>query len=229
MNDSGASTSDPPGGAGPGERSGNGAGPARLRLVLATANRDKAAEIADVLCAELGDAVELVARPDHVPDVDETGDTLEENARLKAHALLEATGVASVADDTGLEVDALGGAPGVYSSRYSGEGATYAQNVAKLLRELRAAGADRPEQRRARFRTVAVARFPGGREVVAHGVVEGTIASEPRGTGGFGYDPVFVPEPGDGRTFAEMAPSEKHRLSHRGRAFRALAVGLRAG
>jgi len=215
--------SDPP------ERSGNGAGPARLRLVLATANRDKAREVADVLRAELGDALELVARPDDVADVDEAGDTLEDNARLKALALLEATGTAAVADDTGLEVDALGGAPGVYSSRYSGEGATYAQNVAKLLDELRAVGAEAPGQRRARFRTVALAVFPGGREVVAHGVVEGTIAAAPQGTGGFGYDPVFVPDGGDGRTFAEMEPAEKHRVSHRGRALRALAVGLRAG
>ncbi len=211
------------------ERSGNGAGPARLRMVLATANRDKAAEIADVLRSELGDALELLARPAEVADVDETGDTLEDNARLKAQALVEATGVAAVADDTGLEVDALGGAPGVYSSRYAGEGATYAENVAKLLSELRRVGAHEPGRRRARFRTVAVAYFPGGREVVAHGVVEGSIASDARGTGGFGYDPVFVPDAGDGRTFAEMTAAEKHAVSHRGRAFRALAVGLRAG
>ena len=209
--------------------SGNGAGAAGLRLVLATANRDKAAEIAAILHAELGDALELLARPPEVSDVDETGETLEDNARLKALALLEATGTGAVADDTGLEVDALDGAPGVYSSRYSGEGATYARNVAKLVAELAAAGADSPRERRARFRTVAVACFPGGREVVAHGVVEGTIAFEARGDGGFGYDPVFVPDGGDGRTFAEMTPAEKHALSHRGRAFRALAVGLRSG
>lgn len=208
--------------------SGNGAGRPRLRFVLATANRDKANEILAILTAELGDAVELVARPEHVPEVEETGTTLEENARLKARALLEATSVAAVADDTGLEVDALGGAPGVYSSRYSGEHATYAQNVAKLLIELAAAGATAPEQRRARFRTVAVARFPSGREVVAEGKVEGTIAPEARGESGFGYDPVFVPDGGDGRTFAEMTSAEKHSQSHRGRAFRALAVGLRS-
>lgn len=208
---------------------GNGAGGGRLRLVLATGNKDKATEIAAIMGAELGDGLELAARPDEVADVEETGSTLEENARLKARALLEATGLPAVADDTGLEVDALGGAPGVYSSRYSGEGASYAQNVAKLVAELGAAGADGPDERRARFRTVAIACFPGGREVVAHGVVEGTIAPEPRGTAGFGYDPVFVPDGGDGRTFAEMTPAEKHALSHRGRAFRALAVGLRAG
>jgi XTP/dITP diphosphohydrolase len=212
----------------PGGGSGNGAGRPRLRLVLATANRDKAAEILAILTAELGDAVELVARPDHVDEVEETGTTLEQNARLKARALLEATATAAVADDTGLEVDALGGAPGVFSSRYSGEHATYAENVAKLLAELAAVGATAPEQRRARFRTVAVARFPAGREVVADGTVEGTIAPEARGTSGFGYDPVFVPDGGDGRTFAEMTPAEKHARSHRGRAFRALAVGLRS-
>jgi XTP/dITP diphosphohydrolase len=207
---------------------GNGAGRPRLRLVLATSNRDKAAEILAILTAELGDAVELVARPGDVAEVEETGATLEENARLKARALLEATSTAAVADDTGLEVDALGGAPGVYSSRYSGEHATYAENVAKLLAELAAAGASTPEQRRARFRTVAVARFPSGREVVAEGKVEGTIAPEARGDSGFGYDPVFVPDGGDGRTFAEMTPAEKHTRSHRARAFRALAVGLRS-
>ena len=206
---------------------GNGATTPRLRLVLATANRDKAAEILAILRAELGDAVELLARPAEVADVEETGETLEDNARLKAVALVEATGVGAVADDTGLEVDALGGAPGVYSSRFAGEGASYAENVAKLLADLEEAGAVDPEQRRARFRTVVVARFPGGREVVASGAVEGTIAAERRGSGGFGYDPVFVPDGGDGRTFAEMTPAEKNARSHRGRAFRAFAVGLR--
>lgn len=196
--------------------------------MLATANRDKAAEILAILTAELGDVVELVARPDHVAEVEETGSTLEENARLKAVALLEATATAAVADDTGLEVEALGGAPGVYSSRYSGEHATYAENVAKLLTELAAIGATAPDERRARFRTVAVARFPSGREVVAEGSVQGTIAPEARGDSGFGYDPVFVPDGGDGRTFAEMTAAEKHARSHRGRAFRALAVGLRS-
>jgi len=207
---------------------GNGATTPRLRLVLATANRDKAAEILAILRAELGDAVELLARPGDLGEVEETGETLEDNARLKAVALLEATGVAAVADDTGLEVDALGGAPGVYSSRYAGEQASYAENVAKLLADLADAGAGRPEQRRARFRTVVVARFPGGREVVAAGAAEGTIAPEARGSGGFGYDPVFVPDGGDGRTYAEMTQAEKNARSHRGRAFRAFAVGLRA-
>ena len=194
------------------------AGSGPERLVLATANPDKAAEIAAVL-----DGFELVPRPASAAEVDETGSTLVENARLKAVALVEATGLAAVADDTGLEVEALDGAPGVHSSRFSGEGASYADNVAKLLRDL-AGRADR----RARFRTVALARFPDGREVVAEGVVDGVIAGEARGHAGFGYDPVFVPDDGDGRTFAEMTAEEKHAVSHRGRAFRALAGRLRA-
>jgi len=211
-----------------GRRAGNGAGPPRMRFVMASANRDKASEIAAILEAELGQAVELVARPDEIGELEETGETLEDNARLKADALLRATGIAAVADDTGLEVEALGGAPGVYASRYAGEHASYAENVAKLLAALDEAGATGPAQRRARFRTVAVARFVGGREVVAEGKVDGTIAPGRRGEGGFGYDPVFVPDGGDGRTFAEMSPAEKHACSHRGRAFRALAVGLRS-
>jgi len=191
-----------------------------VKLVLATANLDKANEIV----AELGDAWEIVPRPDWVPEVEETGDTLEENARLKAVALVEATGMPALADDTGLEVAALGGAPGVYSSRYSGEHATYAENVAKLVREMAAV----PDgERGARFRTVALVRFPDGRELVAEGVVEGVIAAAPRGDGGFGYDPVFVPDGSGGRTFAEMTIEEKNGISHRGRAVRAVAALLR--
>ncbi len=205
---------------------GAGDGAHRLRMVLATANPDKAAEIAAIVAGVAGDRVELVSRPATVAEVEETGDTLEDNARLKAHALVAATGLPAMADDTGLEVDALDGAPGVYSSRFAGEHASYDDNVAKLLTELAAAGASGPPARRARFRTVAVASFPGGREVVAHGVVEGTIAGERRGSGGFGYDPVFVPDGGDGRTFAQMSPAEKNASSHRARAFRALVVGL---
>ncbi|MGH9129346.1 MAG: RdgB/HAM1 family non-canonical purine NTP pyrophosphatase [Acidimicrobiales bacterium] len=186
-----------------------------MRLVLATANPHKAAEIAAILGAVAG--VSLVPRPFDVADVEETGETLEDNARLKARALADATGEPAVADDTGLEVMALGGAPGVFSARYAGERATYADNVAKLLRAL--AGVT---DRRARFRTVALVAWPDGRELVAQGSVEGTICDRPRGGGGFGYDPLFVPPGGDGRTFAEMSLEEKEALSHRGRAFRAL-------
>jgi XTP/dITP diphosphohydrolase len=204
-------------------------GPARIRMVLATSNPDKGAEIVALVAETVGDRVDLVARPSGVGEVEESGTTLEDNARLKAVALVEATGLPAIADDTGLEVDALGGAPGVFSSRYSGEHASYDDNVAKLLAELEAIGAVGPEARRARFRTVAMACFPGGREVVAHGVVEGTIAEGRRGSGGFGYDPVFVPDGSDGRTYAEMSSAEKNARSHRARAFRALAVGLLSG
>ena len=184
--------------------------------MLASANPDKAAEIAAIL-----EGFEILPRPSEVTDVEETGATLEDNARLKARAVLAATGQAAVADDSGLEVVALGGAPGVASARYAGPGATYADNVDKLLSAL-----DGAEDRRARFRTVAMVCFPDGREVVAQGSVEGEITTERRGSGGFGYDPVFVPEGGGGRTFAQMSPDEKNALSHRGRAFRALAVRL---
>jgi XTP/dITP diphosphohydrolase len=194
-----------------------------VKLVLATANSDKAAEIRAVLL-DAGLAIELVPRPEDVPEVEEDGASLEDNARLKAVALCEATGLPAVADDTGLAVDALDGAPGVYSARYAGEDATYADNVNKLLHELTGVA---PSARTARFATVALAHFPDGREVAALGEVEGVIAPAARGTGGFGYDPVFVPVEGDGRTFAEMTADEKHRVSHRGRAFRTLADGLK--
>ncbi len=192
-------------------------------FVLATANPHKAQEIEEVLRGARA-AVTVVRRPPEVPDVDETGTTLEDNARLKAVALCDATGMPAIADDTGLEVDALGGAPGVYSARFAGPDATYADNVALLLERLATVA---PERRTARFATVAIARWPDGREVAAYGDVEGTIATAPRGDGGFGYDPVFVPADGGGRTFAEMGAEEKHALSHRGRAFRTLADGLR--
>jgi XTP/dITP diphosphohydrolase len=200
-------------------------GGAPVRLVVASANPDKVKEIVAVLSAAM--AVELVPRPDDVPDVVEDGETLLDNARLKARALAAATGTAAVADDTGLEVDALGGAPGVYTARYAGEDATYADNVAKLLRELAKQGA-RGVDRRAHFKTVALAAFPDGSEVWAEGVMHGTIAAEARGDNGFGYDPVFEPEGGGGRTFAEMEAAEKDAVSHRGRAFRGLARRLAA-
>jgi XTP/dITP diphosphohydrolase len=188
------------------------------RIILATANPDKARELA----AMLGD-FEVLPRPPEIPDVEETEDTLEGNAHLKAAAVLAATGQLSLADDTGLEVEALGGRPGVYAARYAGPGATYADNVAKLLDELRDVP---PVARTARFRTVAVALFPDGREIVAEGWVDGHIAEAATGTSGFGYDPVFVPDGGDGRTFAEMTPEEKAGLSHRGRALRLLVAQL---
>jgi XTP/dITP diphosphohydrolase len=192
-------------------------------FVVATANPDKAREIVDVLTAE-APSLELVTRPPEVPDVDEVGETLEDNARMKAVALSAATGLPAIADDTGLHVDALDGAPGVHTARYAGEDATYADNVAKLLGRLDGLSL---EQRAARFATVAVARWPDGLEVAALGEVEGVITTAPRGDGGFGYDPVFVPLEGDGRTFAEMTDQEKHAYSHRARALRTLVQGVR--
>jgi XTP/dITP diphosphohydrolase len=202
-------------------------------FVLATANPHKAREIAEIL----GGHIELLPRPPEVPDVDETGDTLLDNARLKAQALVAATARPAIADDTGLEVDALGGAPGVRSARYAGEEADDAANVAKLLAALadleatEGLGKGGPDARRARFRTVAVAAWPGGAEEVAEGTAEGWIATERRGEGGFGYDVVFIPTEGWGATFAEMTAEQKHAMSHRGRAFRALAerIGDRVG
>lgn len=190
-----------------------------LVLVMASANPDKAAEIETILVQAVP-GIELRPRPSDVPDVEETGTTLLDNARLKAAALAGTTGLPAVADDTGLEVRALRGGPGVYSARYAGEHATYRENVAKLLGAL----AGVPD-RRACFRTVAIVRWPDGHEIVAEGSVEGTIAEAARGEAGFGYDPVFIPT-GSGQTFAELGPEAKHATSHRGRAFRALAAAL---
>ncbi|MEY4400382.1 MAG: hypothetical protein RL072_247 [Actinomycetota bacterium] len=189
------------------------------RLVCASANPDKVAEIQDLLRG----VAELLPRPDSVGEVVEDADTLLGNARLKARAICDATRMPAVADDTGLEVDALGGAPGVHTARYAGENATYADNRAKMLDALRGVAAP---SRTARFRTVALVAYPDGTELWAQGVCEGFIAEAERGTRGFGYDAVFVPRDGDGRTFAEMSVHDKHALGHRGRAFRALAAVL---
>ena len=195
--------------------------------MLATASPHKTEEIATILRAALP-GIELVPRPEGVPDVVEDGVTFEDNARLKAVALCEATGLAAIADDTGLEVDALGGAPGVHSARFAAgpdEPPDVERNVALLLERLRGVP---PERRAARFVTVALARYPDGREVAAFGDVEGRIVGDEHAVNtGFAYDRVFAPREGDGRTFAEMTPEEKHEISHRGRAFRTLADGLR--
>ncbi len=191
------------------------------RLVCGSANPDKVAEIALVLDG----LVDLRPRPEGLGDVVEDAPDLEGNARLKAVAVCEAAGAAAISDDTGLEVDALGGAPGVLSARYAGPNVSYQDNVDKLLAELDRVGAVTPQQRRARFRTVVMVVWPDGREVGVEGVGEGHIAAVPAGDGGFGYDPVFVPDEADGRTFAQMG-DEKHAISHRGRALRALAAAL---
>ena len=187
-----------------------------LRVVCASANPHKVAEMVDLM----GGVVEMVPRPSDVPDVVEDADTLVGNARLKAHAIMAATQMPALADDTGLFVDSLDGEPGVHTARYAGSSATDADNRSKLLRELAA------KSRAARFVTVALLCFPDGREIVAEGVCEGSIADSERGERGFGYDPLFIARDGDGRTFAEMTIEEKHVLSHRGRAFRALAAQL---
>lgn len=188
-----------------------------FEVVCASANPDKVAEIEEIL----GGVVKLVPRPGHVPDVVEDADTLIDNARLKAVAIMSATGLPALADDTGLEVAELGGAPGVYSARYAGEGCSYADNRAKLLAEM--AEADR---RDAAFRTVAIVVWPDGSELAAEGACHGVIADEERGAGGFGYDSIFVPDEGGGLSFAEMPPDAKHGISHRGRALRALLSEL---
>lgn len=195
----------------------------RLRIVLATANPGKAAEIAAIV----GDSVDLAPRPDSVPDVLEDAETLEGNARLKATAIVDATGEAALADDTGLEVDALDGAPGVRSARFAGPESDDSANRRKLLAELERVGVTEPVDRTARFRTVMLLRRPDGSELVAEGVVDGHIADRMRGDAGFGYDSLFVPVEGDGRTFAEMTADEKNAVSHRGRALRRLAAMLR--
>ncbi|HTN99907.1 MAG TPA: non-canonical purine NTP pyrophosphatase, partial [Microthrixaceae bacterium] len=177
------------------------------RVVLASNNPHKAAEFAELLAEHLP-LWEPLPRPPEVPEVIEDAPTFLGNARLKAAALVEATGDSALADDSGLVVDHLGGRPGVLSARFAGEGATDADNVARLLEELAAHGATEPDSRTARFVCVLVLRHPDGTEVVAEGSVEGTIAMEPRGHRGFGYDPVFLPTEGFGRSFAEMSESE---------------------
>jgi XTP/dITP diphosphohydrolase len=188
-----------------------------VQLVCASANPDKVAEIRQIL----GDTVELLPRPADVPDVVEDAGSFLGNARLKATALCAATGLPAVADDTGLEVEALDGDPGVDSAIYAGEGCSYADNRRKLLANL-----DGVTDRRAAFRTVVIVVWPDGSELAVEGVCAGVITTDERGDVGFGYDSVFQPDDGDGRTFAEMGPDAKHAISHRGRAFRALLSAL---
>lgn len=190
-----------------------------VTVVAATANEHKLAEMRAIF----GDAVELVARPDDVPEVVEDAASFVGNARLKAVAIAEATGRAALADDSGLEVDALDGAPGVESAYYGGGDHDDAANRARLLAELDAVA---DPERTARFRTVMVLYRPDGSEIVVEGTCEGVIIRSERGTGGFGYDPLFVPADGDPRTFAERSPAEKNAISHRSRACQALLAAL---
>ena len=182
--------------------------------MLATRNPDKREELAALL-GDLGIKIRTLADFPDAPEVVEDGDTCRANAVKKAVAIARHTGLPAVADDTGLEVEALGGRPGVHAARYAGERATYEDNWRKLIRELD--GVPR-QRRRARFITVAAVAMPSGKVEVAEGILEGVIAEAPAGTQGFGYDPIFV-VPQLGKTLAQLAPGEKNRISHRARAF----------
>jgi len=195
------------------------------RLVLATANPHKLIELGRILDAGQVD-VRLASLTDFpgAPDVAETGATFAENALLKAHAIAQFTGLPAVADDSGLCVDALNGMPGVLSARWSGRHGDDAANLQLLLAQL----ADVPDDRRgAQFVCVAALALPDGREHLSEGLVDGRLIREPRGTNGFGYDPIFVPASADSTT-AEMDPADKDRISHRGRALRGLAPVIAA-
>jgi XTP/dITP diphosphohydrolase len=188
-----------------------------LRLVLSTRNPHKVRELKVLLAPH-----EVLPLPDEVELPPETGETFAENALAKARAAAEATGMAAVADDSGIEASALGGAPGVRSARYAGASATDEENLSKLLREVPADG-----DRRVAY-VCALAYVNGDEEELFEGRCEGTLAAEPRGSGGFGYDPAFIPsqDRDDGRTMAELSVEEKDAISHRGRAARAFLEWL---
>jgi XTP/dITP diphosphohydrolase len=188
-----------------------------LQLVCASANPGKVAEIEQLM----PQGVSLLPRPTSVADVVEDASTLVGNARLKARAIVDATGCPALADDTGLFVDALNGLPGVRTARYAGEEATDADNKAKLLAVL-----ENSPVRTCRFITAVVVLWPNGDEVVVEGVCEGSIALRETGNSGFGFDALFIPVAGDGKTFAEMQAEEKNAMSHRGKAFVELAKVL---
>ena len=189
--------------------------------MVASKNPDKIREVEEVL-AMLPNGFEVVRGLDW-PDVEEPYETLEENALHKARSVVEATGVSALADDTGLEVAALGGAPGVHTARFAGPDATYADNVAKLLSDL-----DGLEDRRATFRTAVALVRPDGSSTLAEGILEGRIALSRRGEGGFGYDPIFEVAEFDNQTLAEIPEGAKNKISHRARALAALAEALRS-
>jgi XTP/dITP diphosphohydrolase len=195
------------------------------RIAIASRNAHKLREI-ERICADW--PVEWLTVDNHEgpwPEVEETGDTYLENALLKAEAGAAAMGEPALADDSGIEVDALGGRPGPRSARFAGEDGTDQQNLDELIRALKGVPGS---GRIARYRCVAVLAFPDGRELHTEGICEGTLVGKPRGSGGFGYDPIFVPEGWD-RTMAELTDEEKDRISHRGRAFRALGATLATG
>ncbi|WP_436792797.1 RdgB/HAM1 family non-canonical purine NTP pyrophosphatase [Actinospongicola halichondriae] len=181
-------------------------------ILFATGNAHKVEEVAEIL----GNAWWIEAQD---PDVEETGTTFEENALIKARALVAARGVVAIADDSGIEIDALDGRPGIHSARWTEE----SDWIPRVLRELD--GVEGPA-RSGRYVAAAAVVWPDGREDVVRGTVEGRIADAPRGDNGFGYDPIFVPDEGGGRTFGELTPEAKHAMSHRGRAFRSLVRAL---
>ncbi len=191
-----------------------------MRLLLGTRNRGKIVEIKR-LFHDLPKVELLTWEEVHFSPVEETGESFLENALLKARRISAETGLPVLAEDAGLEVEALGGRPGVRSARFAGEEATDRENIQKLLTELSGV-----ENRRARFRAVAVVRFPEGKELIAEGELRGTIAAAPRGHTGFGYDPVFIPE-GFNKTLAELGLEVKNRISHRAQALRRLKELLR--
>lgn len=170
----------------------------------------------------LSGLVEVLKLPDDFPDIEETGTELSENAIIKARAVFLSLRIPTLSDDTGLEVEALGGAPGVYTARYAGENATYSDNCKKLLREL-----DGITNRKAIFKTALCYIDKNEREFLFEGIVSGTISMSEKGVGGFGYDPVFIPDTSDGLTFAEMSTEEKNLISHRARAIQSFVEWLK--
>lgn len=195
---------------------------ANVRLILATHNQGKLVELRSILAGVLP-ADQIVSAIDlDLGDVPETGVTFAENALIKARAVAAATGIPAVADDSGIAVDILGGAPGIFSARWAGTHGDDRANVSLLLAQL----ADiAPEHRQAAFVCAAALVTPDGTEVVEHGYLRGTLATEPRGDGGFGYDPILIPE-GSTLTTAQISSAEKNAISHRGEAFRALVPAL---
>ncbi|MFF2675015.1 RdgB/HAM1 family non-canonical purine NTP pyrophosphatase [Arthrobacter koreensis] len=196
------------------------------RLVLATRNSGKLKELRDLLRGRIDgldvDTQVIDAETAGVPDVPETGVTFEANSLLKARAVAEASGLPAIADDSGLAVDVLGGAPGIFSARWSGVHGNDQANLDLLLAQLSDISA---EHRGAAFICAAALAVPGGEDVVERGELRGTLLSEPRGAGGFGYDPVLQPE-GETRSCAELSRAEKNAISHRGQAFRALLPAI---
>ena len=194
-----------------------------MRYIVATHNPKKLIELSRILQPLGIDAVTDRDLGRELPEVEETGTTFEQNAYLKAASACKETGLPAIADDSGLMVDALDGAPGVSSARYAGEGATDADRIQKLLHELQGVPADK---RGAHFVSAVCCVFPNGDTLTARGECPGVIGEAPRGEGGFGYDPVFVVE--DGRSYAELSAEEKDAISHRGRALRAFREKLAA-